>query len=344
MKRYRIYQICCVVALCLLAVAGGGVPAQAAPLDITDVGRRFGQAVREGGKQVTFQTSAEYTLDQLLNQLSKAAEKLGMLFTEEYTYQRQETDGLATYTFTFTGDSLLKVHRLKNKDAACKAALKALKNCDYSTKFYSDRSFYPVFLLMLQQHPEYNYNTMVWKNSNGTYGYHRSSELTKADQNRRMRAADDKAGRIVRNILTPAMTETQKFQAIHDYLMKHCAYNYGLKKISGYEESLTAYGALVEGMSVCQGYTAAFNLLAQKAGLDSIAVCGLVSTGDHACNYVACDGRYRYVDCTWDKTLQTGSSIRYDYFLVTKQLMGQNHTWNTKKFRSEYVSYCKYLR
>ena len=343
MKKNRLLRVCCALAFYLLAVTGSGIPARAAVLDLSQTGQRFEKAIRRNETQVTFQTSAEYTLDQLLEQLSGAAENRKLLFTEEYTYQKQEADAVVTYTFTFTENSFLEVRRLKNKEAACKAALKALKDCDYSTKFYSGRSYYPVFMLMLQQHPEYNYNTMVWKNSNGTYGYHRSSELTKADQNRRMAAADKKAGRIVRKYLTPAMTEEQKFKAVHDYLMKHCSYDYGLKKISGYEDSLTAYGALVKGRSVCQGFTAAFNLLAQKAGLSSIAVCGQVSTGSHAWNYAACNGRYLYVDCTWNKTLQTGSSIRYDYFLITKRLIAQNHTWDAQKFRSVYVDACKYL-
>ncbi len=63
-------------------------------------------------------------------------------------------------------DALIKAKILKSKPAA-KAAAKALKSGKYSTNFYSDESYYDVFRRLLQQHPEYNYDTSVWRSSNG---------------------------------------------------------------------------------------------------------------------------------------------------------------------------------
>lgn len=349
MKKYTRYAIhplrMCGLLFCglLLATALHCVPVRAA-LQLSDICQLFESAIREGDGQVAFQAPADYSMEQLLAQISKAAKKQQMLFTGEYSYQKQVEGGQASYTFVLGPDAFVKVRRLKRKEDACKAALKALQDCDYKTKFYSETSFYPVFMLMLQQHPEYNYNTMVWKNSNGTYGYRRSAELTKSDQKRRMQAADQKAASFVKKYLAQGMTQAQKLRAIHDYLIGRCQYDYALEKVNGYEDSLTAYGALSKGRAVCQGYTAAFNLLARKAGIFSIAVCGAVPTGDHAWNYVSVDGKYRYVDVTWNKTLQTGPQIRYDYFLITKKLIAQNHTWNSKKYTRKHVSYCKYVK
>lgn len=337
-------KLLCITVCTLLLLTGYHTQVQAsASLDLAEIRQQFETAIQNDEHQVSFTTSANYTLGQILQQLSKAAENQHMKFTGEYTYQMQVMDEQVNYTFKFTKNSLLKVKYIKNKAAAYKAALAALKNRDYTAKYYSDNSYYDVFRLMLQQHPEYNYDTIIWKSSNGTYGYRISSELTESEQAAKMRAADKKAESVVKNKFKKGMTTAQKLKTIHDYLMNACSYDYSLTDIDGYEDALTAYGALVKKKAVCQGYTAAFNLIAYKAGIYSIAVCGTVSSGKHAWNYVKCGKSYYYIDCTWDKTLQTGKSIRYDYFKVTKAVLMQNHAWDTKRFSSKYLKYCKYL-
>lgn len=315
----------------------------AAVLDLAQVCREFERAIENGQMQIAFTTSADYTINQLQQQLSQAAQNEDMLYTGDCTYQKQVIGEQASYTFFLTKDSLLKVKRIKSTAAACKAALQALQNSDYTTRFYSDTSYYSIFYLMLQQHPEYNYNTYVWKKSNGTYGYRRSSELTKSEQDAKMRQADQKAAAFVKNKLSKSMTTVQKLKAIHDYIIRQCQYDYKQKDTDGYEDSFTAYGALVLKKAVCQGYTAAFNLVASKAGFYSIAVCGLANRSSHTWNYVRIGSRSRYIDCTWDKTLQQGDSICYDYFNVGKAVMQRSHAWDTKKFSSKYLAYCKYL-
>lgn len=332
------------LVLCIMMlIAVHSTPVQAASLDLSEICQEFEAAIQNDETQVAFTASANYTLEQLLQQLSKAAQNQNLLFTGAYSYQKQQLGEEVNYTFLLTESSLVKVKFLKNEAAAYKAALTALKDSDYTTKFHSGTSYYSIFLLMLQQHPEYNYDTMVWKSSNGTYGYRRSRELTESEQDSKMRAADKKAAAFVKNKLKKSMTTAQKLKAVHDYLIRLCSYDYGLKDMNGYEDSLTAYGALVKKKAVCQGYTGAFNLIAQKAGIYSIAVCGTVSSGSHTWNYVKAGSSYRYIDCTWDETLQTGKNICYDYFNVKKAAVAGNHVWDVKKFASKYFKYCKYL-
>ncbi len=344
MKKITIHRLACGMILSLLMLAASGsMRVPAASLGLSEICREFETAIQNKEKQAVFTTSSDYTLNQLLNQLSKAALNQEKLYTGGCTYQVQAADDGLTYTFWLDEQSFQKVKCLKSQAAAYKAALKALQDNDCSTKFYSKKSYYSIFMLMLQQHPEYNYNTLVWENSNGTYGYRISSELTRSELNAKRRAADKKADAFVKNKLKKGMTTTQKIKTIHDYVIGVCSYDYSLTKITGYEDSSTAYGALVKKKAVCQGYTAAFNLLALKSGIYSIGVCGSVPAGSHSWNYVRIGGKYRYVDCTWDETLQTGKNIRHDYLIVPKKLIDPHHTWDTKKFASKYVAYCKYL-
>ena len=319
------------------------VPVWAAVLDLPQVCREFELAIESGQTQIAFTTSADYTLKQLHQQLAQAAQKEDLLFTGRCTYQKQVIGEEAAYIFFLTKDSLLEVTRLQSTQAAYKAALQALQSSDYTTSFYSDTSYYPIFYLMLQQHPEYNYNTYVWKKGNGTYGYRRSSELTRSEQESKMRQADKKAEAFVKNKLNNTMTDVQKLKAIHDYIIRQCRYDYGQEDTDGYEDSYTAYGALVRNKAVCQGYTAAFNLVASKAGFYAIAVCGLANRSSHTWNYVRIGNKSRYIDCTWDKTLMQDENIRYDYFNVGRTVMQRSHAWDVKQFSAKYLKYCRYL-
>lgn len=240
-------------------------------------------------------------------------------------------------------ESTAQIKRINSQKGAYKAALKALKNHDYTTKFYSDKSYYSIFRLMLKQHPEFNYDTVVWQDKKGYYGYYFSSELTDTELDAKWQAAQKKADAIIKKKIKKGMTTEQKLRTLHDYLMKTCRYDYKLTEIEGYEDQLTAYGVLVRKKGVCQGYTAAFNLLAQKAGVYSIAVCGRVPSGSHTWNYVRLGKKYLHIDCTWDKTLQKDKNIRHDYFAIPGDLIIQNHTWDAGQYTSKYVKYCKYL-
>ncbi len=355
-----IYFSCAALAL-LLALQGGrftlraaawdvrdltGVKlteAQTSPLDLEEIRAVFSAAIRQGEYEIVFMAPESYTMEQITQQLSKAALEQKRLYTGKCTYRKQADAGLSHYTFWLDEDSLPQVEPLKDTKAAYRAALEALQHCDYTTRFYSEKSYYAIFYLMLQQHPEYNYETVVWKNDNGTYGYRRSSELTKREQDAKMLAAEQKAEAFVKDSLRSSMTTTQKLKAIHDHLVTLCRYDRSLENVNGYEDSLTAYGALVKKKAVCQGYTAAFNLIGQKAGIDSIAVCGTAGGEKHTWNYVKVVSGGRYIDCTWDDTLQTGSGICYDYFMVSKSVMKKSHAWDEKKYTRKHLSYCKYL-
>ncbi len=83
-------------------------------------------------------------------------------------------------------------------------------------------------------------------------------------------------------------------------------------------QSQEAYGILVAGTAVCNGYAQAFQLLAQAAGLESVVVTGMASsgftTGGHAWNRVLVDGRWLVVDTTWDDADDT--RLGRDYLLL----------------------------
>lgn len=84
----------------------------------------------------------------------------------------------------------------------------------------------------------------------------------------------------------------------------------------------TAYGALVTGKAVCDGYSRAMQLLCSKAGLQSRLVNGNSKGASHIWNLISIDGKWYHFDATW----MDGSLRTYDYFNVTDAVIKRDHT------------------
>jgi len=137
------------------------------------------------------------------------------------------------------------------------------------------------------------------------------------------------------------MTDVEKAKAIHDYIVKNTRYDYeNYQKNTVPPESYTAYGVLIKGTGVCQGYSAAFNLLAKMAGIKSIGVSGEGKGAAHAWNMVKLDGKVGYIDVTWDDPLpDRGDKVSYDYFNIGEDQIGKDHKWDKEKFSEKYLEY-----
>ena len=85
-----------------------------------------------------------------------------------------------------------------------------------------------------------------------------------------------------------------------------------------FEYSHTAYGSIVDGMAVCDGYSAGFYLIMEKLGIPAMIVTGEAGeawdTGGHAWNMVQLDGNWYEVDTTWD---DYGDKTIHDFFNLT---------------------------
>ena len=119
---------------------------------------------------------------------------------------------------------------------------------------------------------------------------------------------DSAADKLIAGI-TPDMPEFERELILHDRLADHIAYEDG-------DRVHDAYGALVNGKAVCDGYTKAFQYLLQRVGIQSFMVTGIGNGVKHAWNIVRIDGKYYNVDLTWD---DQKSDIIYTYFNITDE-------------------------
>ncbi len=106
---------------------------------------------------------------------------------------------------------------------------------------------------------------------------------------------------------------------IHDYLCDFNTYDVDAPN------NQVAYGAIVEGKTVCAGYARAFQYCMQLLGIPSTVVYGETSEV-HSWNLVQLDGEYYNVDVTWDDGKANAGEHCYDYFNVTDEEISGSHT------------------
>lgn len=91
----------------------------------------------------------------------------------------------------------------------------------------------------------------------------------------------------------------------------------------------TAYGALKDGLAVCEGYTCAAKLILEELGIKCDIQVGVCSNNEgHAWNLVYLEGNWYQMDITWN---DGGANIT-DYLLVTDDFMRKSRTWDTADY------------
>ncbi|MBR5314472.1 MAG: hypothetical protein IKU45_03545 [Clostridia bacterium] len=135
-------------------------------------------------------------------------------------------------------------------------------------------------------------------------------------------------------------TTYEKVKFVHDYLIQNIEYDYdALKELNSTfkststEHALSIYGALVNGKTLCGGYSESFYTLMNALGIECYYIKGYAGEY-HAWNYLKIDGQYYYMDVTWDdKPLPDSNgkpvyphNVTYDYFCLTSDEIERNHT------------------
>ena len=126
------------------------------------------------------------------------------------------------------------------------------------------------------------------------------------------------------------MDDFQKELVLHDWLAKRCEYSE-----SG-SASYTAYGALVNGKAVCEGYSKAMLLLLNRAGISGFLMTGRAVTngvaGGHMWNIVTINGENYHLDVTWNVPKSAERIIQHAYFNLTDEQISEDHSdFDTKQ-------------
>lgn len=134
------------------------------------------------------------------------------------------------------------------------------------------------------------------------------------------------------------LTDYDRLSCLYEYLQSTVSYDEETlhrarsQDSTGLNLSHNAYGALVNGLAVCDGIAAALALVAQAMGYAATVVHGSAIrdglTEDHAWTMVRAGGQCYHLDLTWD--LGKGRELGvcgYDYFCLDDGSMAIDHQW-----------------
>lgn len=137
---------------------------------------------------------------------------------------------------------------------------------------------------------------------------------------------DAKVSEIVANAPTDA-TQFELELYAHDYIVDNCEYDYEAAESDEIEDNASsAYGALIEGKAICEGYARAFQLLCNELGIECVNIFGTDDGENHMWNGVKIEGDWYQVDVTWDDTEDEQKNIsQYLYFNLDDEKMYKDH-------------------
>ena len=195
---------------------------------------------------------------------------------------------------------------------------------------------------------KYGFDNSSYYHSGSYYYYTINARCIYYDNAREEAEVDRVIDEFVSSINTNELTDYQIIKKVHDFICSKTTYDYDAQSsIDSNKYALTAYGALVKGKSICQGYSVAFYRLCKELGYSARFVSSPTSAIEmgHAWNMVMLDGKYYFVDVTWDDGyLERNSNRSYSYFLVSYDDLRKNdsvlkeHTLDNKYYGSDYFA------
>lgn len=176
-----------------------------------------------------------------------------------------------------------------------------------------------VLYAVKNDHPD-----IFWFSSSFSYASGKSgttlklnSTFSKNDQ----KIALDQLNKKVFNVISQIPENFSDYERelfIHDYLVDNCTY----EKNDNNPKIYTAYGCLISGNAVCEGYAKAAQLLLCAAGIDCRPVIGARGAEDHMWNVVKIGSNWYHIDITWDSKDELN---KYNYFNVTDNVIKKDH-------------------
>ena len=134
------------------------------------------------------------------------------------------------------------------------------------------------------------------------------------------------------------LSDVDKVMAVHDYLIDHIEY-------SNPHIRSFAYGALIEGKAVCQGYAQSLAMILNNQNVECHTIVAMTKGSNpvlHEWVRVKLDGKWYYIDLTWDDT-PWAEDKNYKYFLINTDMISRDHETGYSLAGGPEVDGSKYL-
>ncbi|MCR5692221.1 MAG: lasso peptide biosynthesis protein [Eubacterium sp.] len=206
----------------------------------------------------------------------------------------------------------------------------------------STSKYYKVFFLAgkyYDQEDDFEDGDYAWGNVSDVYCYYGSGALHFDAQYLESRKKGKKVTKLVKKqaekIQASCQTNYQRIWQTYCYIAKTVKYDH--RKNPYY----SAWGGLVKGKTVCNGYALICYRLLNQMGIPCRFVTGKIKDGKkwylHAWNIVEIDGKWYNLDSCQD---DWGKKPYTDYFLKTDKYFSKDHKrdsfYRTKSFKKKY--------
>jgi len=134
-----------------------------------------------------------------------------------------------------------------------------------------------------------------------------------------------------------ALSEYDRELYFHDYLLDKNSYEFAaVASPESHLDAFSAYGALITGRIVCEGYSRGWQLLLYHSGINASLVVGHTNPDSqpHMWNMMKIDGKWYFSDLTWDD----GAEMPYMYFNLRENDVASDHIHASAYGAFEFVS------
>jgi len=181
-----------------------------------------------------------------------------------------------------------------------------------------------IMTAIFNDHPE-----IFWMDTSYSYGYTTKGTVTSIalefnDTANNISASKNKFDNVANTIIAKTSglkSDLEKEKLVYKSLMNIAVYD---------ENSLlnqSAYSAMVNGSSVCAGYSRAFQYIMMQIDIPCYFCSGYANNGYHAWNIVKINDVYYNVDLSWDDSIGDASgTYSYDYFNISDSVFSKTHT------------------
>jgi len=181
-----------------------------------------------------------------------------------------------------------------------------------------------IMTAIYNDHPE-----LFWMDTSYSYGYTTKGTVVSIalefnDTANNISASKNKFDSVANTIIAKTSglsSDLEKEKMVYKSLMNIVTYD---------ENSIlnqSAYSAMVNGSSVCAGYSRAFQYIMMQIGIPCYFCSGYANNGYHAWNIVKLNNTYYNVDLSWDDSIgDANGTFSYEYFNIADNVFSSTHT------------------
>lgn len=270
--------------------------------------------------------------DQRVKSDLKMAEGTGSLISESAKTQDTATKSNSTASDTETHNfseemypyrAMLTSTQKTVYDQVYNNALHLVTTVNISSKI-DKNGLTNIMTAVYNDHPE-----LFWMDTSYSYGYTTQGSVVSITLEYNETANNISASKNqYENIANTIIAKTsglannlEKEKYVYKYLMNIVKYD---------ENSIlnqSAYSAIVNGSSVCAGYSRAFQYIMMQIDIPCYFCSGYANNGYHAWNIVKIDDKYYNADLSWDDSLgDATNSYSFEFFNISDSAISTSHT------------------